>query len=246
MEEIVGKIHSIESLATLDGDGVRYGVFLVDCPLRCVYCHNPDTWANPTACQPISARRLADKVLRYKPYFKNGGGVTFSGGEPLLQADFIAQCGQYLNEMGIGYCLDTCGCVELTESVKNAVQGAELIILDIKMYDKASYQKYVKGDLDKVLAFGDYCNSLGKRMWLRTVIIPHINDFEQAIDKYADLTACWTNIEKYELLAFHTMGFDKYKALGIVNQLADTPALDIDKLNTLQDYLNKRRNTNDN
>lgn len=241
MEEIVGKIHSIESLATLDGDGVRYGVFLVDCPLRCVYCHNPDTWVNSTACTRFTPRELVDKIVRYKPYFKHGGGVTFSGGEPLLQAGFIAQCGKLLADREIGYCLDTSGSVELTPEVEQAVQGADLIILDIKMYDKASYKKYVKGDLDKVLAFGDYCHSVGKRMWLRTVIIPNINDTKEIVDKYIDLTSRWPNIEKYELLAFHTMGFDKYKALGIVNPLQDTLPLSMEKLNELQDYLNKRR-----
>ncbi|MGN0760486.1 MAG: radical SAM protein [Christensenellales bacterium] len=239
--DVVGKIHSLESLATLDGDGVRYGVFLVGCPLRCVYCHNPDTWANSGAYTQYTARELCDKIGRYKPYFGVDGGVTFSGGEPLLQAEFVACCGKLLSQNGIEYALDTSGAVELDGHVKEAVKGAELIILDLKMYDSESYRKYTAGDMDKVIAFGDLCDRLGKRTWLRTVVVPNINDTTQDMDEYLKVASRWKCVEKYELLGFHTMGFDKYARLSIPNPLQSTSPMNSEKLQELQRYIDDKR-----
>lgn len=112
-------IHSFESLATLDGEGIRYGVFFTGCPLRCAYCHNPDTWFK--SGREYSAEELYSKIKRYKPYFKNGGGVTFSGGEPLLNASFINKVSPLLKQEGINYCLDTSGSVPLTDAVKRCI-----------------------------------------------------------------------------------------------------------------------------
>ena len=239
--DVIGKIHSLESLATLDGDGVRYGVFLVGCPLRCVYCHNPDTWANSGSYTQYTPRELCDKIVRYKPYFGESGGVTFSGGEPLLQAEFVASCGKLLAQNGIEYALDTSGAVQLDEYVKEAVNGAELVILDLKMHDSESYRKYTAGDMAKVIAFGDYCNLIGKRTWLRTVIVPDINDTFQDMDEYLEVASRWSCVEKYELLGFHTMGFDKYTRLGIVNPLKSTPPMQGEKLQELQRYIDEKR-----
>ncbi|MEG1663185.1 MAG: pyruvate formate-lyase-activating protein [Clostridia bacterium] len=230
------KIHSYESLATLDGDGVRFAVFLSGCPLRCVYCHNPDTWS----CfeKELTVEQFVEKVRRYKPYFSNGGGVTFSGGEPLLQAEFIAEVSPLLAEKNISYALDTSGAVDLTDEVEKAVDGADLVILDLKFWDNASYKKYTGGDIQKVINFGDYLQKINKRVWLRTVIVPDINDSEALVDKYLSISSRWQNVEKYELLAFHTLGFSKYENLGIANPLKTTPPLSSDTLTILQNYLN--------
>lgn len=230
-------IHSFESLAALDGDGLRCAVFFTSCPLRCVYCHNPDTWHK--SGREMTPQQLADKVTRFKPYFKNGGGVTFSGGEPLLNAEFINQTAEILKQREINYALDTSGGVPLTQSVMTALDGAELVILDVKFYDAPSYERYTSGCFENFVRIGKYCSRRGIRLWLRTVVVPGINDSEESIAAYADFAGQFS-FEKYELLAFHTMGFYKYEKLGIENPLADTPALDSSRLAELQKFLDNR------
>lgn len=232
---LTADIHSFESMAALDGDGIRYAVFLTGCPLRCAYCHNPDTWHK--SGNEWTAEDLVKKIKRYKPYFKNGGGVTFSGGEPLLNADFIIETGRLLSEEGINYAVDTSGSVPLSDSVKAALDGADLVILDVKFFDEQSYKKYTKGNFENFIAIGRYCSEKGIRLWLRTVVVPGINDTEESIKKYADFSKQF-RFEKYELLAFHTMGFFKYENLGINNPLINTPPLDKDRLKELQTILN--------
>ena len=232
----MANIHSFESMAALDGEGIRYDIFFTGCPLRCAYCHNPDTWY-PSQTD-MSAQEVFKKVKRYKPYFKNGGGVTFSGGEPLLNADFINEIYPMLKDEGIGYCIDTSGSVALTDKVKTALDNADMIILDIKFYDPEDYKKYTKGDFNKFVEIGRYCTEKGKRMWLRTVIIPGVNDTEKDMDRYAQLVKQF-DFEQYELLAFHTMGFFKYDNLKIDNPLKDTEPMDKARLAQLQKYLNK-------
>lgn len=231
----MANIHSFESLAAVDGEGLRYDIFFTGCPLRCAYCHNPDTWHSGEI--EMSAKEVFAKVKRYKPYFKNGGGVTFSGGEPLLNADFINELYPMLSVEGIGYCLDTSGSVPLSDSVKTAIDNADMVILDIKFYNRDDYKKYTGGDFERFIEIGKYCSDKNKRLWLRTVIVPGINDTKEDVEKYADLARQF-NFEKYELLAFHTMGFFKYEKLGIKNPLEDTKALDKKTLTELQSYLN--------
>lgn len=227
-------IHSFESMAALDGDGIRYAVFLTGCPLRCAYCHNPDTWHKTE--NEWTADELVNKIKRYKPYFAKGGGVTFSGGEPLLHAKFINEAGKLLTDEGINYALDTSGSVPLTDDVKTAILGADLVILDIKFYDPDSYKKYTKGNFDNFVNIGKFCTDNGIRLWLRTVIVPNINDTEADIEKYAAFSKQF-KFDKYELLGFHTMGFFKYENMGIENPLSNTPALDKTRLHELQTYL---------
>lgn len=229
-------IHSFESLAALDGEGIRYGVFFTGCPLRCACCHNPDTWFK--SGREYGSDELCRKICRYKPYFKNGGGVTFSGGEPLLNAGFINETGALLKSEGINYALDTSGSVPLTCEVKTAVDNADMALLDVKFPNAEMYKKYTGGDFDVFLRFADYISKTKKRVWFRTVIIPGINDAEHTIDEYARLISRWNKPERYELLAFHTMGFYKYDKLNIKNPLLGTPPMDEGKLNQLQNYLN--------
>lgn len=234
---IKADIHSFESMAALDGDGIRYAVFFTGCPLRCAYCHNPDTWFK--SGDEWTAEKLYNKIRRYKPYFKRGGGVTFSGGEPLLNAAFINEIAPLLNGEGINYAIDTSGSVALTDDVKKALLGADLVILDVKFYEENNYNKYIKGKFENFVKIGEFCSENGVRMWLRTVVVPGINDSEEEIAKYAEFSKRFM-FEKYELLAFHTMGFFKYENLEIENPLADTPALDRGRLAELQTYLNNQ------
>ncbi len=231
-------VHSYESLAAVDGDGLRYAVFLSGCPLRCIFCHNPDTWER-NAGHEVSADELVKKVTRYKPYFKNGGGVTFSGGEPLLQAEFIAEASKKLLTAGISYVIDTSGTVPLTDYVKAALDSAESVLLDIKFPSDEEYIRYTGASFSKVKAILDYLEEIQKPVTIRTVIIPGINDTEEKIKEYAALASPYACIKKYELLPFHTMGFFKYESLGITNKLKDTPAMSKDLCCGLQKYLNE-------
>ena len=235
------RIHSFESLAALDGDGIRYAIYFNGCPLRCVYCHNPDTWG--VSGEDYTAEEVYNKVKRFKPYFKDNGGVTFSGGEPLLNAKFINEVNEYLKKDNINYVLDTSGQVEMTDEVKQAINNSELVILDLKFYDNDSYYKYTGKTMMKTITMLYYLAAIEKRTWIRTVIVPGINDSKQILDEYIKIVKQFPHVEKYELLAFHTMGFFKYENLGIENPLKDTPALSQDALNELQSYLkNKLKN----
>lgn len=233
------KIHSIESLAALDGEGVRYALFLSGCPLKCAYCHNPDTWASDVFEQKTPVE-LYNKIKRYKPYFAaGGGGVTFSGGEPLLQAKEIVELASLLNADGINYALDTSGNVNLTPDVCKCIDLAELVILDLKFYNAYNYKTYTTGDFGLVKEFFDYLLAKNKRVWVRTVIVPDINDTKEHISNYCEFLKPYLScVEKYELLGFHTMGFFKYDKLMLNNPLKNTPALKPEKLKELQAYAN--------
>lgn len=234
-------VHSIESLAALDGEGLRYEIFLAGCPLRCIYCHNPDTWTRASG-KEMSEEELLKKIKRYVPYFGDDGGVTFSGGEPLLQAGSINILGSMLKKEGINYALDTSGCIELTDEVKDAVKGADTVICDLKFPDRELMKKNTTGDLDLVLNFLDFLRSIKKKTWIRTVIVPGINDSTEMLDRYIEVLKPYKDIiKKYELLGFHTMGFYKYDNLGIKNPLEGVSALDPDKLIELKKYIASRK-----
>ncbi len=234
---MTGYVHSFESLAAVDGEGLRCAVFLSGCPMRCVCCHNPDTWLLKNGIE-TSPEDMAAKIERYKPYFGIDGGVTFSGGEPLCQAEFINETSEILRCKGITYAVDTSGSVELTSPVKTALENAKFVILDLKFWDEDSYVKYTAHSMKNTLLTLDYLESIGKRVWIRTVIIPGINDTKEHMDKYLIHLRDKTCVEKYELLAFHTMGFFKYDKLSIQNPLENTEPLSQNIRNELQKYIN--------
>ena len=232
-----GFIHSFESLAALDGGGIRFAVFLMGCPLRCAYCHNPDTWDMANAPIEMTPQELAKKVARYKPYFKKDGGVTFSGGEPLLQAEFIKEVAYLLEKSNIGYVIDTSGALPLDETKKHVLSHADLVLLDIKFWNDESYLEYTGKSIKNTLDTLDFLDSIGKRTVIRTVVIPGINDSKEMIEKYLQIIRGKKCVEKYELLAFHTMGFFKYRELGIENRFSDIEALDKNKREELQRFV---------
>ncbi len=228
-----GYVHSFESLAAVDGEGLRCAVFLAGCPLRCIYCHNPDSWEINE--NRVSAEDLVRKIARYKPYFGKKGGVTFSGGEPLMQAQFIEETMPYLEKEKINYAIDTSGSVELSESVKRVIDGAQLVMLDIKFWDDESYLRYTGANMANTLKMLEYLDKTNKRTWLRTVVIPGINDSEEVMEKYFKyIRKC---VKKYELLPFHTMGFYKYEKLGIENRLSQVSDLDREVKDRLQQFV---------
>ena len=228
-----GYIHSLQSLGTVDGPGIRAVVFASGCPLRCIYCHNPDTW-NMTEGTLTDANEIAEKIVKLKPFFKNGG-VTFSGGEPLMQAEFFAELAGLLKKQGLHIALDTSGCID-NPSVDKLLEVTDLVLLDIKMTSNEDYQKYIGTDLERVMAFLDKLQKLGKEVWIRHVVVPGINDNQDDVLKLKDMLGKYTCISKIELLPFKNLCLEKYESLDIEFKLKDTNPMkneEIEKLNNL-------------
>ena len=232
---MIGYIHSFESLAAVDGEGVRFAVFFSGCPLRCVFCHNPDTWEGKG--EAYTPEALVQKVSRYKPYFKERGGVTFSGGEPLLQSAFLCATIPLLQEKGIPYVVDTSGAVPLGETEKTVLKNASEVLLDLKFSSDALYLKHTGRGIENTLKVLDFLERYAVPTTVRTVVIPGINDSEKEIVRYLPHLKGKSCVKKYELLPFHTMGFYKYERLGVVNPLSETPALSHAACATLQAFV---------
>lgn len=229
---ITGRIHSIETLGALDGPGLRTVVFLQGCPLRCAYCHNPDTW-DAGGGSEASAEALVGKLKRFKPYFKTDGGVTLSGGEPLLQGDFCAEILSLCKGEGIKTAIDTSGFT----FHKQAVDAADLIILDIKHTDPDKYKSLTGADIKNSLEFLEYCKSVKKPLWIRQVILTGINDNKDDIKQLAKLLI-GANLKKAELLPYHKMGVEKWERLGMCYTLKGMESPPDEKMRELSGYLN--------
>ena len=208
-----GRIHSIQSLGTVDGPGVRGVVFMQGCPLRCGYCHNPDTWDREGG-EETTAEAVFEKIRRLKPYFKNGGGLTVSGGEPLLQAAFVRELFTLCHEAGIHTCLDTSGCI-WNEAAAALLKVTDLVLLDIKMTNDTDYRAHIGCSLEKPLAFLDRLGERGIPAWIRQVIVPGVNDDEENILRLKALLAGRDNVQRVQLLPFKKICASKYENLGI-------------------------------
>ncbi len=207
------RISSFQSLGTVDGPGVRAVVFMQGCPLRCHCCHNPETW-DFKGGEEISAENLLSKIIRCKSYFGKNGGVTFSGGEPLMQAEFLLKFIPLLKTEGIHVAIDTSGCV-FNETVKKVLDLCDLVLLDYKYTNEADYLKYTGMDISKADSFLNYLNSINKPVWLRQVLIPEINDTKDSLLKLFELEKKYPCIKKTELLPFRKLCIEKYKELNI-------------------------------
>ena len=228
-----GSIDSFETFSTLDGPGIRTVVFLNGCKLRCLFCHNPEMWN--LKGKNFTPEEVVQKILRNKPYFKNGGGVTFSGGEPLLQIDFLIETCKLLKRENIHIALDTAG-VGLGD-YDEILSLVDLVIFDIKSLDDINYMKMTGNKISESLKFLECCQKNNKKMWIRQVIVPGINDSEAYIDSLASFIKKLKNIEKIELLPFHTMAYEKYKKLNLDNPLKDKVNMDKEKCNKLEKIL---------
>ena len=229
-----GYVHSLQSLGTVDGPGVRSVVFLSGCPLRCVYCHNPDTWAREEK-QLTDAEELARRLVRFYPFIKNGG-VTFSGGEPLLQAEFVAVVAELLKKEGLHVAIDTCG-APLTPAAERLIEVADMFLLDIKMTTEEDYKRYTGGSLAATMAFLDLLEKAKKDVWIRHVVVPGINDTKEDILRLADLIRPYACIKKAELLPYKNLCLEKYRTLGIPFPLEDTPPMKAGALEALEKVL---------
>ena len=229
-----GHINSIQSLGTLDGPGIRYVIFFQGCNLRCGCCHNPDTW-NINEGKIISAEELINNAKRYKEYFKNIGGITISGGEPLLQAEFAKEIFELAHKENINTCLDTSGSI-LNEHVKELLDVTDYVLLDIKYTSNDLYLKHVGCNLDKVLEFLTYLNKLNKPTVIRQVIIPSLNDSIEDVLKLKEIISNYSCVKKIELLPFKKICQSKYDNLNIEFPFKDleTPSKELmEQLNNL-------------
>lgn len=232
---IKGRINSIETLGTLDGPGVRFVAFLQGCKLRCKYCHNPETWNMEGESQLITANSLVKKIEKYKNYFGENGGVTFSGGEPLLQPEFLLECLKLCKEKNIHTCLDTAGVGfgDYTEILKYT----DLVILDIKAVNADEYKELTGQSINFFNDFLKQAIKAKSKFWLRQVIVPGINDDKQHIELLKKLAKTIPNVEKIELLPYKTIGVHKYKTLNIPYRLEGVEELSQQKLDELNKYL---------
>ena len=209
-----GKVHSLESFGLVDGPGVRYVIFLQGCPMRCQYCHNPETWKMEGGSWWTS-RELFAQAYRYRNYWKKKGkthgGITVSGGEPLLQFEFLIELFKKLKAKGIHTCIDTSGMVGLTDKMKELIDLTDLFLMDVKHIDPDKCKDLVGFSNERELAFIRYLSDIGKPMWIRQVLVPGFTDDENDLIKLRDFISSLKSVQKVEFLPYHTMG--KYKWL---------------------------------
>lgn len=207
-----GRIHSIQSLGALDGPGIRFTVFMQGCNLRCGCCHNPDTWS-PSEGTEYTAEQIVSKAVRYREYFGTDGGITLSGGEPLLQATFAKEVFERCHAEGINTCIDTSGSV-MNGDVMALLEHTDRVLLDIKYTEGELYRKHVGCDMGRVLEFLGYLDSKHIPVTLRQVIIPTLNDNGENIRKLREISKKYSCVDKTELLPFRKMCQMKYDKLG--------------------------------
>ncbi len=225
---MVGRIHSFESFGTVDGPGIRYVVFLQGCPLRCKYCHNPDTWG--AGGREYTAEQVVAQALRYKNYFGDKGGVTVTGGEPLLQIDFVIELFTLLKAQGIHTCVDTSGITFKRENAASVekheklLSVTDLFLLDIKHIDEEKCKGLTGQSNENTLAFAQFLSERKKPMWIRQVLVPELTDDEEDLRITRKFIDGLSSVERVEVLPYHTMGVVKYEKLGLEYPLKDTKA----------------------
>ena len=220
-----GNIHSIETFGTVDGPGIRYVIFLQGCPIRCAYCHNPDTWM-VGAGEEKSTDELLEDVLKYTRYIE---GITVSGGEPLLQIDFLIELFEKVKARGLTTCIDTAGSVfdknnlALVDKIDKLLTLCDSVMLDIQHIDSKQHKELTGISNDRVLDFAKFVDSRSIEMWLRYVLVPTINDSEDIVARWKEFANGLKSVSKIEVLPYHKLGIDKYKKLGVDYRLENIP-----------------------
>lgn len=237
---IKGRIHSIESMGLVDGPGIRTVVFFQGCALRCRYCHNPDTWAENEG-KEYTPEELVKKIARFKPYFiQNGGGVTFSGGDPLRQPEFLLEVLKLCKAKEIHTCLDTAGYG--FSDYDEILKYTDLVLFDVKHFTREGYKNITRCDIDKSLEFLEAMKRNNTKMWIRHVVVPGLTDGEEHIKAFKKFIKDIPNVEKVELLPYHLLGVNKYEKMGIEYSLKGVPAMDKDLCNSYYDILGNKKN----
>lgn len=235
MKKCSGTVNSIESMGLVDGPGIRTVVFLEGCKLRCLYCHNPEMWVKGK--ENYTPEELVKKILRNKPYYGKNGGVTFSGGEPLLQYEFLVETCKLLKKENINIALDTAG-VGLG-NYKEILSLVDLVIFDVKYTDNLGYKKITGQNINESENFIKYLNESNKDVWIRQVAVPGLMDSEEYINSLVDYLKKIKNIKKIEFLPFHHLGFEKYEKLNYLNPLENTPEMNNDECQKLYEKFMK-------
>lgn len=234
----MGKIHSIQSLGTVDGPGVRFVVFFQGCNLRCGCCHNPDTWDVNDGID-YTARDIVDRALRCREYFGKEGGITLSGGEPILQADFAREIFELCRAEGVNTCLDTSGSL-MNDSVEKLLDVTDRVLLDVKYTNNEDYLKYAGCRLDSVLAFLKRLDEKGIPTTLRQVVIPSLNDTEESAKKLKEIARSHSCVDKVELLPFKKICQVKYDKMGIEFPFSHVPTPTREKIDELNAVISER------
>lgn len=227
-----GYLHSVETFGTVDGPGIRYVAFLQGCPLRCAYCHNPDSWQF-RANREIEAEALVADMLRYKSFLR-GGGITLSGGEPLAQPAFAAEVLRLAKAEGMHTALDSSGAIAL-EHCREAVDLADLLLLDIKHIDPEQCRAISGQDNTQALRLLNHCEQTGKPVWIRHVVVPGLSDDWDALERLAAFLGPYRCVERIEILPFHKMGEFKWQELGLPYRLGEVPAPDPERMEKIRE-----------
>lgn len=238
---MVGNIHSLESCGTVDGPGIRYVVFTQGCPLRCKYCHNPDTWE----CKPAMQKTVDDIIHEYqsiKAFLKNGG-ITVTGGEPLMQIDFVTELFERCKELDIHTCLDTSGILysqdnnAFMDKLERLMKVTDLVMLDIKQIDPAKHKELTGQDNKNILAFAAYLNQKQIPVWIRHVAVPTVTLIDQDLFDLGYFLGNFTNIKALDVLPYHTMAIPKYVNIGIKYPLEGIPSATKDEAKVARDRI---------
>ncbi|QOX62187.1 pyruvate formate lyase-activating protein [Anoxybacterium hadale] len=216
-----GRINSFQSMGAADGPGIRFVVFVQGCPLRCVYCHNPETW-DPSAGEEWETEEIAEKVLRYRSYFGTQGGITISGGEPLLQWEFVAELFRQLKEKGIHTVLDTSGIGSLA-GAREVLKYTDLVMCDLKFAGNNEYQRYCGGSMDQVLRFLKLTEEKKIPLRIRHVVVPGLTDSISSVRRIRKRGESFSNYEGLELLPFRKLCLGKYEEMGLPFPLSGCP-----------------------
>lgn len=236
-EPVMGRIHSIETLGAVDGPGLRYIVFVQGCPLKCLYCHNPDSWDFNKGTL-TNSKSVVENIKPYIGFIKNGG-VTISGGEPLAQPDFVLDIISRCHELGLHVAIDTSGAINLG-AVSHIIDAADLLLLDIKAIDKDVFKELTSVPNTATMKLLEYTRVTNKPIWIRHVLVPGYTLDTTQLEKLADFLMLYPNIEKVELLPFHKMGEYKWQELGKEYKLFDTREPTLEEVKDAEDIFRKR------
>ena len=235
---MVGRINSIQTLGTVDGPGVRFVLFMQGCPLRCAYCHNPDTW-DFAGGEEVSAEEIFEKVKRYREYFGKDGGITVSGGEPTAQADFVRELFALCKSEGINTALDTSGCF-WNEKIEKLLEVTDLCLLDYKMCNAEDYEKYTRCKKESVDSFLSELQKRSIDTWLRQVIVKGINDSAESVNYLYGVADAHPCVKKVELLKFRKLCAPKYENLGIEFPFGNLPETKAEDISAIMSAIEKR------
>ena len=216
---MIGRIHSTESFGAADGPGVRFIVFMQGCHMRCRYCHNPDTWKMDGGDE-VTADEILKRALRFKPYWGKDGGITISGGEPLLQIDFVIELFKKAKELGINTCIDTAGNPFTKEEpffskFEELMKYTDLLLLDLKEINPTRHKDLTGFDNSNIIEMAKYLSEINKPVWIRHVLVPEHSDFDEDLDALGDFIDTLSNVDRVEILPYHTLGKFKWENLGI-------------------------------